>query len=455
MGRDGAVAQLLDYEEIPDEAGRPDWAQPDPTRMERLQEARKASEEQRRALFREEQREQRQRFVELQGWWLQRMATTRRPLQEKLTLFWHGHFATSFVKVRDAHLMLRQNDLFRRHATGPWLELLVDVARDPAMLLWLDQAQSRKQHPNENFARELMELFTLGEGHYTEKDVTEAARAFTGWGYDRVRQQFSWRPMQHDDETKTVLGVEGPLDGNDVISAILAKPDADRFITGKLWTFFAGNPPSPEVNESLARRFRESGQTFKPLLRTVFLSEEFYAPGVVRSQVKSPVQWLVGSVRMLERSMPPAGVSSRLTKELGQELFAPPNVKGWDGGVSWITTNSLLTRYNQAALLVYGGPAYARETAAKEGERLDRPVLNRLARARAGRLDLDRILTPEEKVDPDALVAALEKRLLQSRLSPDQEAALRDFLSSRGELDDDDILGAIRLVMATPDFQLT
>ena len=254
---------------------------------------------------------------------------------------------------------------------------------------------------------------------------------------------------------RTVLGVEGPLDGNDVITAILAEPEADRFITGKLWTFFAGNPPSAELNEALARRFRESGQTFKPVLRTMFLSEEFYAPGVVRNQVKSPVQWLVGSVRMLERSMPPPAVSSRLTKELGQELFAPPNVKGWDGGVSWITTNNLLTRYNQAALLVYGGPAYAREIAAKEGEMMDRPVLNRLARARAGRLDLDRILTPKDKADPDALIAALESRLLQSRLSPDQQTALRDFLGSRGELDEDDLLGAIHLVMATPDFQLT
>jgi uncharacterized protein (DUF1800 family) len=300
-----------------------------------------------------------------------------------------------------------------------------------------------------------MELFTLGEGHYTEQDVAEAARAFTGWGYDRLRQQFLWRPTQHDDTAKTVLGVGGPLDGNDVITAILAKPEADRFITSKLWTFFAGQPPSPELNEALAQRFRESGQTFKPLLRAIFLSEEFYAPGVVRNQVKSPVQWLVGSVRMLQRPLPPPAVSSRLTKELGQELFAPPNVKGWDGGVSWITTNHLLTRYNQAALLVYGGPAYARQMATKEGERRDRPVLNRLARARGGRLDLDHILTPEEKANPDALIAALESRLLQSRLSPDQQAALRDFLSARGELDEDDLLGAIHLVMATPDFQLT
>jgi uncharacterized protein (DUF1800 family) len=404
---------------------------------------------------RAQQRLQRRRFVELQGWWLEKMVATTRPLQEKMTLFWHGHFATSFIKVRDAYLMWLQNDLFRRQATGDWLELLVAVARDPAMLIWLDQGKSRKQKPNENFARELMELFTLGEGNYTEQDVAEAARTFTGWGYDQVRQEFVWRPSQHDSGTKTVLGKTGNLDGNDVLALIVDNPQAERFITARLWQYFAGTPPSAELNKALAEHFRASGHVFKPVLRTMFLSQEFYAPERVRNQVKSPVQWLVGSVRMLERPVPPSLVCSRLTTNLGQQLFAPPNVKGWDGGVSWITTNSLMTRYNEAALLVYGGPAFVRGLTREERAAMDRPVINRLARQDAGRVNVKRILTPEERADKERLIAALQTRLLQTTLSSEQEKVLRAFLDSQGELDNEDILGAIRLVMSTPDFQLT
>src|SRR5262249_46154047 len=146
----------------------------------------------------EQQKQERNRIVELRGWWLERMATGPRPLQEKLVLFWHGHFATSFEKVRDPYCMWLQNNLFRRQAMGNWLEMLIAVGKDPAMLVWLDQAQSRKEHPNENFAREVMELFALGEGHYTEKDITEGARALTGWSYDRVTQKFVERPPAHD-----------------------------------------------------------------------------------------------------------------------------------------------------------------------------------------------------------------------------------------------------------------
>ena len=180
LGPVQAISQLVDFEKIPDETPDPEWAKPDPERIAKLQAMRQAGEEERRRLRREEQRTQRERFTELRGWWLQRMAKGPRPLQEKMTLFWHGHFATSVEKVRDAYLMWRQNELFRRLATGHWLELLIEAGKDPAMLIWLDQAQSRKQRPNENFAREVMELFALGEGHYTEKDITEAARALTG-----------------------------------------------------------------------------------------------------------------------------------------------------------------------------------------------------------------------------------------------------------------------------------
>src|SRR5208282_5248431 len=169
-------------------------------------------------------------MLELRGWWLQRMARGPRPLQEKMVLFWHGHFATSTDKVREAYYMWRQNELFRRLATGNWQELLTEAGKDPAMLLWLDQAQSQKSHPNENYARENMELFSLGEGNYTEKDVTEGARALTGWSLDRLNQQYIYRPFFHDNGYKTYLGRTGNLDGDDVIAQIIAQPQAAPFI---------------------------------------------------------------------------------------------------------------------------------------------------------------------------------------------------------------------------------
>jgi uncharacterized protein (DUF1800 family) len=179
-GHEKAADWLVDYEKIEDSIPNPEWAQPDPARLQKFMEMRQAGEEERRRKQRELQQNERQHMVELRAWWLRRMAHGSRPLQEKMVLFWHGHFATSVEKVKEAYLMWRQNDLFRRMATGNWKELLVEVAKDPAMLVWLDQAQSRKEHPNENFAREVMELFALGEGHYTEKDISEGARALTG-----------------------------------------------------------------------------------------------------------------------------------------------------------------------------------------------------------------------------------------------------------------------------------
>ncbi len=459
MGLEPAVVSLVDFENVPDNSANPEWAKHDPTKVERLMEARRSDEETRRKIQQEEQRNQRQRAVELKYWWLERMAKGPRPFQEKMTLFWHGHFATSMEKVRDAYLMWRQNDLFRQKGTGNWLELLVAVAQDPAMLIWLDQAQSRKEHPNENFAREVMELFALGEGHYTEKDITEAARALTGWSYDRPNEEFVERPRFHDGGEKTVLGRTGYLRGRDVLEAIVAQPQADRFITAKLWRFFAGTEPSEELASALAAEFHAVGGNFKPFLKTLFLSEEFYAESVIRNQVKSPVQWLVGSVRVLERELPGPFISFQLTRNLGQDLFAPPNVKGWDGGLSWITTNNLLARYNEAALLVQGDTSAVRGMIANGpngGGALARPgVMNRMQNARLPRVDVSKILTAEDRADKNKLIGALEKRLLQAKLTSKQEKTLRDYLDGQTELNDDAILNTIRLMMSTPEYQLT
>ena len=453
LGPAQAVAWFVDFERIPDNTKNPDWARPDPARQQKLVEMRKMTEEQRRVARKEEQRDQREQMVELRGWWFRRMAQGPRPFQEKMTLFWHGHFATSMEKVRDTYFMWRQNELFRRLATGNWLQMLVEVAKDPAMLIWLDQAQSRKDHPNENFAREVMELFALGEGHYTEKDITEGARALTGWSLDRATQKFVDRPRMHDEGAKTFLGQTGSFDGQDMLRIIVEHPQAAKFITAKLWSYFSGGLLSPELNEALAAEFRGAGNNFKPLLRTLFLSEEFYASEVIRAQVKSPVQWLVMGIRQLERELPPPVACSALTRSLGQEIFQPPNVKGWDGGLSWITTNNLLTRYNESATLVFGDAKPLMN--AGRGSK-NQPKLNerQIERIRLGEVDPEKLFTIEERHVKDQFIAALEKRFLQAELKPAQRQALRDFLDARGPLDPEDILGAIRLVMCTPDYQL-
>jgi uncharacterized protein (DUF1800 family) len=454
LGLEAAVAHLVDYEGIPDESANPDWAKPDPDRPASLRTMQSAPEQERREMYRDYQQEQRQHLVALRHWWLERMASGPRPFQEKMVLFWHGHFATSFEKVRDAYLMWRQNDLFRRLATGSWSEMLVEVAEDPAMLIWLDQAQSRRQHPNENFAREVMELFTLGEGHYTEKDVTEGARALTGWSYSRPLEEFMDRPYWHDHDEKVIFGKEGNFNGKDFLEMIVAQPQAARFITAKLWKYFAGDDPSGKLADVLADEFRGAGNQFKPVLRAMLLSEEFYAPSVIRNQVKSPVQWLVGSVRMLERELPPPQVCVGLTRNLGQDLFAPPNVKGWDGGVTWITTATLLARYNEAATLVQG------DLSSLAGLAMNRPNGNaekaarRLQNAHLRGTDVEKLFTQTERTDKEALIKALERRFLQSKMSAEQEATLREYLDDEESLTDAHIRSAVRLVMATPEYQL-
>ena len=325
------------------------------------------------------------------------------------------------------------------------------------MLIWLDQAESRKEHPNENFAREVMELFALGEGHYTEKDVTEGARALTGWSLDRLDEKFIYRPFFHDNGIKAFLGRTGNLNGDDVMAQIVAQPQAARFITAKLWNYFAGQPPADALNDALAAVFRGNGNNFKPLLRVMFRSEEFYAPAVVRNEVKSPVQWLVGSVRMLECDLPPTPICEAVLRSLGQDLFAPPNVKGWDGGITWITTNTLLARYNDAATLIQGtfpplAPSdFARKPGGQGGAKAERQA----QRVRIGGVSVDKIVAPDELADKDLLVKSLEHRLLQTTLRDEQQKALRDFLDTKPKLDAADVQTAIRLVMATPQYQVT
>lgn len=445
-----AVGSLVDYEKATDEIAAPEWARDDHTRFAKARDFRKATEAERREMRKMEQQNQREQVLELRQWWLERMAGGGRPLQEKMTLFWHGHFATSVQKVKNAYLMYLQNETFRKQATGNWLDLLTAASKEPAMLLWLDQAQSKKEHPNENFAREVMELFALGEGNYTEKDITEAARALTGWSYDRASQKFQARPNFHDAGEKTIFGKTGRFTGEDVMKLIVEHPQAAPFICRKLWVFLASENPPEELVNALAGVFRKNGNHFKPVLRTIFSSEEFYSEKVVRQQVKSPVQWLVSSSRMLEREIPPAQISANALRLLGQDLFAPPNVKGWDGGIAWITTNNLLNRYNFANYLVlgenpFGGGARMRKSGGKR-----RPQ----GMVRSAPVQPDKLFSAGALKNKETLLAELERRFVPGKLTAKTRQSVQDYLASQGELDQEDVLQAMRLVMSTPEFQL-
>jgi uncharacterized protein (DUF1800 family) len=269
-----------------------------------------------------------------------------------MTLFWHSHFATSQQKVRLAQLMYRQNALLRHEALGNFATLLHGIARDPAMLVYLDNARSHKSAPNENFAREVMELFTMGEGHYSEHDVKEAARAFTGWSLDRETGTFLRRPAWHDTGEKTLLGRTGGFDGAEVLDILLARPETAEFICAKLWKEFVSPTPDAREVKKLAGIFRDARYEMKPLLRAMLLSDAFWAPENRGTLVKSPVELVIGTLKLLDvrpMELRPAVIACAT---LGQNLFAPPNVKGWPGGDAWINSATLLARKQVAERLL-------------------------------------------------------------------------------------------------------
>jgi len=290
------------------------------------------------------------------AWLLLRMLKTENPVREKIALFWHGHFATSIAKVRELGWMTRQYRLFLDLGTGTFGALLDAVARDPAMIRWLDNETNRKGHANENYAREVLELFTLGEGHYTEKDIQEAARAFTGWHIQRER--FHFARSAHDDGVKTVLGETGKLGGEDVQRIALAQPACGRFLAKKLLRFYATPNPSGEAVNDLGDAMRKGGYDIKAALKTIFTSELFYASR--RALVKSPVDFVIGSARALGAKKPNVKAAVPALRAMGQDLLAPPNVKGWPGHRAWINTATWLARVRAAKGVAAAAPATRR-----------------------------------------------------------------------------------------------
>jgi hypothetical protein len=304
--------------------------------------------------------------AQLRGWWLYCMLHSGHPLREKMTLFWHNHFATSIAKVNSTREMFNQNKLLREHALGKFGPFLLAMSKDAAMLHWLDSNSNIKGKPNENYAREVMELFSLGVGHYTEKDIREAARAFTGWHTNSDGFAFEFNARLHDDGGKTVLGQTGDWNGDDVVRILLRQPACARFLVRKLYRFYVSETREPPDSflEPLAESLRKSDYDIAALLRTMLSSRHFFSDYAFRQRIKNPVEYVLGAVRAVYREYGAKDKNHQpLTQQtlvrhidaMGQVLFAPPNVKGWREAKTWLNTATVLARDNFAQSLAMGG----------------------------------------------------------------------------------------------------
>jgi uncharacterized protein (DUF1800 family) len=377
-------------------------------------------------------------IAQLRGWWAYRMVKTRVPLREKLTLFWHGHFATSVEKVEDVHLMHRQIETIRRLAWGNFHDLVLAIAKDPAMIVYLDGESNTKAHPNENFGRELMELFTCGIGHYTEADVQAAARAFTGWHRDGM--EFAFKADEHDDGRKKFLGKSGRFDGGDIIEILMQEPATPRRIATRLLRYFASPEPSPEVIDEATALLERTRLDIKWFLRELFQSQYFFSTACYRSKISSPVEFVVGAIR----SLGVRWVGTELVDPLngmGQALFAPPNVKGWDGESKWVNSSTWAARSSLAeriSELDEDGPYSA-----------NLPLQN---------------LIPANLTEPVEIVDRLADLLLQGDLATDTHRELVGFLSkvedgqpANAFIEDEDyrttrIRSLVALMLALPEY---
>ena len=347
-----------------------------------------------------------QNLEDVQTWWLYQMLQTQRPLQEKLTLFWHGHFAVANYKVGNPLLMHQHIELLRSGAFGRFDELLQGVSRDPAMLLWLDGATNRKAAPNENYGRELLELYTLGIGNYSEDDVKAAARAFTGWNL-RNGTTFFFDATQHDHNPKTFLGQSGDLDGDDILAIVANHPATARRISRKLFAFFAYPDPEAPLVSALAQVYLDNDHDIRSVVEAILRSDEFVSERSLFEHVKSPIEYVLGSVRMLSATVRERELVSVL-RLLGQEILNPPNVAGWPGGANWINPSTLLSRYNFATRLAFA-----------QGQPND-----------GGGVDIQQLLGVSGLDDPGATVANALEVLGNVRLSSSAQRVLLQYVQS-------------------------
>jgi uncharacterized protein (DUF1800 family) len=458
-GLDAILRELVDAREEPDREPPPKWAHPQNVKEIRMAlQALKEDAPERKEKMREMREMEAAQILDLRRWWLSRMMTAQNPLREKMTLFWHGHFATSMQKVNNCYWMWLQNETLRRNALGNFKSLTRQMSRDPAMMIYLDLQESRKEHPNENWARELMELFTVGIGHYSEQDIRESARAFTGYRLDMTTQDFQFAAGQHDNTQKMFMGKTGAWDGDDVIDILMEQPACAEFIARKIWRYFVEEEPSQKIVSAVAGRLRTEKYEMCPVLREIFSSVEFFSESAMHSQIKSPIQFLVQTAKVLETDLPAPKVAQNAMAQMGQMLFAPPNVKGWDGGRAWISSSTLLFRYNFANYLVNGDPPTPVANVVKQkaaGPALSSPLPGAVEPRRQP-INVARIVPPEVRDKPENLVAYLGKRLFQRALPKKESEIFTQFLLSRKLAISDEIVRALlHLMMSTPEFQLT
>jgi len=328
--------------------------------------------------------------------------------------------------VQSVEHMLDQNNLLRRHALGNFRDLLHGISRDVAMLIWLDGNANRKRHPNENFAREVMELFSLGEGNYSERDIAEAARAFTGW---HVRRDRFWlNTIQHDTNIKSVLGQRGNFDGDDIIEICLDQPACSQFLAWKLLRTFVLDRPEKQHIEGLAERITHHKYQMRPVLRELLRSRLFFDAAVRTSLIKSPIELVIGSYRTLGRAAHLPNTLGLLA-DLGQDVFEPPSVKGWEGGRQWISSTTLLKRTGFATELMRGN---------RLGSISDLP---------------NRLVAPVDQ--PEELAAAAVELLLARDLNPGTTASMLDTIQQNDGSSDQSIRGLLHMIMTLPEYQLT
>jgi uncharacterized protein (DUF1800 family) len=367
----------------------------------------------------------------LQLWWLNRMLTTPAPLQEKMTLYFHGHF-TSRATQRFPRITYNQNALFRRYAVGNLRELTREVSKDAAMLIYLDGANNVASHPNENYARELMELFTLGVDNYTEADVRESARAWTGWRVVRRTDSVSFDEARHDAGSKTFLGRTGNFNGDDIVDIIFDQPQCARFFAASLLNWFVYNDPEPALVNAVAGVIRAHRYDLAPVLGILLSSNVFYSERAYRALVKSPVEFVVGTYKTL--GLPQIGETALpALQQMGQRLFFPPSVAGWPGGKNWLTSGTMIERQNFLTRLL-------------GSQTLDASSwLRRLP------------------VAPKSAAGVLAATIVQNDVSPASLSELETYLGGAGsaalpslsaENFDERITGAVYLAMATPAYQL-
>ncbi len=457
MGLTDAVDFILDFEyqnTLFNNYFKSDIIKPlSKTERSELSQARKNGDENKIDLFRKErqkrQRDDRDQMKKIRQWWIQKMIETPYPLQEKLTLFWHGHFATGYRKIENSWHLYLQNELFRQHAHGNFKEGLArNIIRDPAMIQYLDNHKNKKNEPNENLSRELMELFILGEGNgYTEFDIKEGARALTGYSFND--DLFEFKKYSHDNYMKTILGKRGNFDGDDFLNLIFKQKSASEWVLLQLINFFvrhSGDNPNNEVKSIINRLsldFKKQNYEIKPILKTLFRSKWFYDVKNRMTIIKSPVQLTVQAIRTLK---PPEriGMIDLLLKSceaMGQFLFEPPSVSGWDGGRSWINTSTLYTRQNLPLYLLTGALPNINPW------EIDDIIYDEKSA-------LDDLVKPEDD-DESCLRSILAFHLDVSFVNDTNLEPLREYIKKSGSIRQKGVLtGILSLVTAMPEYQL-